>query len=41
MEEVLLIKLGEIVLKGLNRKTFEQVCSKISAAVWLPAGNLP
>lgn len=28
MEEVLLIKLGEIVLKGLNRKTFEQVLLK-------------
>ncbi len=24
MQEVILVKLGEIVLKGLNRRTFEQ-----------------
>ena len=28
MEEVILIKLGEIVLKGLNRKVFEQALLK-------------
>lgn len=28
MKEVILIKLGEIALKGLNRRTFEDVLKK-------------
>ena len=34
MKEVLLLKCGEIVLKGLNRKTFEDRLLKTSSAAW-------
>ena len=28
MNDILLLKLGEIVLKGLNRRSFEGLCSE-------------
>ena len=39
MKEIMLIKLGEIVLKGLNRKNFEDRLIKNIRQKILPMGN--
>ena len=39
MKEVILIKIGEIVLKGLNRKNFEDRLIKTIRERILPLGN--
>ena len=39
MKEIILIKLGEIVLKGLNRNTFEAVLLKNIKRRLAPVGN--
>ena len=39
MKEVILLKLGEVVLKGLNRSRFESILVKnVKRAIW-PYGN--
>ena len=38
-EEVILVKLGEIVLKGLNRSRFENILMKNISRLLEPLGN--
>ncbi|MDR0914700.1 MAG: tRNA 4-thiouridine(8) synthase ThiI, partial [Oscillospiraceae bacterium] len=39
MKEIILIKLGEVVLKGLNRRTFEDILKKNIRISLKPLGD--